>query len=220
MSSFPDKKLLHDIADAESAKVAAWQSDTDRIVTASGALLNWVGDILSDEGWTREEQAVDVDALTLTGTNPAWNAIVIDRAERSPKKLRELWATERETRQPFESIAHDARPILVRREGNELKVFDGMHRTLAAIRDGKPILAALIGTPPSVPRPTCEAHVVYDLLRPWQQHRTTDRAGLLAALRYLRRTYGNVDSLLVERFGPVWIPDQELQSIIQEALRD
>lgn len=215
-----DNQILRALASHETEKVSAGLTDVERLMMTSGASLNWIADAITDAGWSWEQRTFNIDELTLTGTNPILNAVVIDRAERSPSKLRYILQQEPHTRALFSAAVWRATPIIVCRDGEKLKVLDGMHRTLAAIRDGRTSIESIVGTPPITLRPHCEPHVVYDLIRPWEQKRTTDRAGLVAALRYLRQVYGNVDELLQNRFGPAWIRDQEIQKMIQEALQD
>ncbi len=220
MTTFPYPDVLRLLTESAEEKARRGKTDVERLVTASGAVLNWVGDMMSDPDWVWERRMVDITELTLTGTNPVMNEIIINRAQRSPKLLKEIIDREPETRALFAAATWREDPILVRREGEKLKIFDGMHRTIAAIRDGRTTIDVIIGTPPDRPLPMCEPHVVYDLLRPWLQQRTNDRAGLIAALRYLRAAYRNVDELLRQRFSIDWVNDPELQNIIQESLGD
>ena len=111
-------------------------------------------------------------------------------------------------------------PILIRFEDDKYKVLDGMHRTIAAIREGKETIQAFIARSIGKPAPYCEPHVIYDFLRAYHRKMNLDRNGLIISLRFLRHSYANVDELLINRFNKQWVPDDEIQEIIQEALKD
>jgi len=219
-TSFPDEQYLKEFADFEAAKAGQRQTDVDRILTSSGVLLNWVGDFLSDPSWKWEKKHLVINDLTMTGTHPEWNEIIIKQAERSPQKFRAMLAADPKLRDLFQDAKLSDRPIMAWQHGDKLKVFDGMHRVIAAIIKGQTEIDGFIGTPPATPKPRCESHVVYDLLRPFLQKRTTDRVGLIAALKYLRVVYANVDELLTTRFSKDWADDDEVQKIISTALAD
>ncbi len=220
-TTFPDAEYLQDLVEAQKRKVEGHQTPAELLVMWAGASLNWLGDRFTDPAvaWTKE--TVAIDALTLTGTGPEWNAVVIDRAGRSPAKLREILASEPEVRALFADAAWSDVPILARVDmDGALKVLDGMHRAIAGIRDGHPSIVAWIarraeGVPP---KPSCEPHVVYDLLRAYQIGASRDRAGLVAALRFVKMAYGNAEELMRVRFGPGWAPNAELQGVLAEVL--
>lgn len=218
--SFPDDDYFRDFVKFELAKTEKTNTDMDNMLMSAGAQLKWVGDIFSDDGWQWEKKTMTIDQLTLTGVSPDFNLIVIDRAKRSPVALRQIISAEPLVRKQLTQFQHDPRPILVRHDGPALKVLDGMGRVLAAIRDRDQKIEGYIGTPPAVLKPHCEPHVVYDLLRPYEQKRTTNVDGLIAALRYLRATYANVDDLLRKRFGPEWVKNEDVQIVIRHALTD
>lgn len=210
-------EFIHDLADHLERKARERQNDTDRIVTASGILLQWVGDFVSDPNVDWEKAEIKVDDLTLTGTNPEWNGVILETCHRSPTEFREFLHDHPEKKTVFDRATFHPNPILIRRENEKLKVLEGMHRTIAAIRDGRQTLSAWIATSIGPNRPRCEPHVVYDLIRAYARKTTTDRAGLIAALQYLRSAYSNVDQLLAERFSGSWVKDDGLQEIIDEA---
>ena len=47
-----------------------------------------------------ELKRITIDSLTLTGTGPEWNEIIIRRAETKPSKLRKLFK-EQKIKKPF-----------------------------------------------------------------------------------------------------------------------
>lgn len=220
-TSFPDADYLRGLVDAQKKKVEGYQTPAELLVMWSGATLTWMGDLFTDPTVRWSKEAIDIGTLSLTGTHPEWNAVVIDRAERSPAKLREIFVAEPETRALFADAAWSDLPILVHVDANgALRVFDGMHRVIAGIRDGQLSIVAWIGrrTEGVPPMPSCEPHLIYDLLRAYQIGANRDRAGLVAALRFVKKAYGNAEELMRVRFGPEWVPNAELQSILTEVL--
>ncbi len=215
------QKYLATLADNQFAKARGTQPDAMALLLAtSGMLLNWVGDWLSDARVAWEFRKLPIDDLVLTGTNPEWNAIVIDQAERDPKKLRLLFQ-DPAIRAKFDAATFRSDPILIRAEqrdeGEKLLLLDGMNRTIAAIRDGITEVDAWIGRRKGASQAQVEAHVVYDLLRAHEQGRGS-REDLVAALKFLRASFGNVDELLRERFGDQWLGDEKMKQIVREAL--
>lgn len=192
----------------------------EKLVTYCGANLNWVADYISDENIRWSKKTLSLDKLWLTGTGLEWNKIIIDKCERSPQKLRDLFHNDPSIVGLFSGAIFDNIPILVRFEENKYKVFDGMHRTIAAIRDGRKNIQAFVAAPKGKPKPKCEPHVVYDFLRSYQRKINTDRNGLITALRFLRHSYANVEDLLKNRFNKSYVHDDEIQKIIKEAFEN
>jgi len=184
----------------------------------SGASMNWIADYLTDQNVIWEKMDLPVKELWLTGTRPEWNKVIIDQCGRSPVKLKEVLDSNPETKMMFEIAQVDDRPILVRFDDEKLKVLDGMHRTIAAIREGKQTITAFVAKHKGTPKPYCEPHVVYDLLKAYHRKLNSDKESLIVALRYLRKSYANVDDLLKNRFSKSWMPDDEIQKIIKESL--
>jgi hypothetical protein len=120
----------------------------------------------------------------------------------------------------FEKIEIEPGPVLIREEEGKLKVLYGIYNILNQIRAGEETVSAYLAIIKGTAKPQCEPHVVYDLLRAYQRKINTDQAGLVAALKFLRGSYSNVGDLLQNRFNSGWVPDEEVQKIIQEALKD
>lgn len=219
-SNFPDPKYLQKLVDRLKGWFAGSQEPLDQLITFSSVAMNNIGDYISDESISWRKQTLAIDDLWLTGTNPEWNTIILDQCEHLPKKLRVLFETNPTTVKVFERAHHDEMPILVKLEDEKYKVFDGMHRTIAAIREGENKIEAFVAIQEGRPLPKCEAHIIYDLIRPYKRKINTNREQLIAALRFLRHSYSNVDYLLKNRFNSGWIPDDEVQQIIQESLVD
>jgi len=215
---FPDKKYLRQLADNLEKATRPELSDVQRIMMYSGARLQWLGDFFSDTTVTWKKKSWLIDDLTLTGTHPTWNSILLDRCHRSPREVRALFMAKPSIKKHFASARWNSQPILLRLVGKEHKVLDGMHRVIAALRMGKTHIVGYEARANGMPRPMCEPHVVYDLLRAYERGLTTDRNGLESALLYLRDVYDNVDVLLRERFDSAHLRHTELNEIIAKIL--
>ncbi|MEK7615502.1 MAG: hypothetical protein AAB431_03915 [Patescibacteria group bacterium] len=220
-TTFPDEEYLQTIVEGEKRRAEEHLSLTEKLVMYSGAEMNSIGDAFSDPHMRWEKKELNVEELVLTRTNPEWNEVIIKRAEKSPVNLRKLMEEDPIIATLFAGAYWNESPILVRAESG-YHVFDGMHRVVAAIRDNRKTVTAWVATPETavVLQPACEPHIIYDFLRAYQRGSNLDRDGLIAALKFLKKAYGNVGPLLKDRFGPEWIPDEELQSIIAEVLQE
>lgn len=217
--NFPDKKYLQNLSRHTQSIIGRRLPLKNQLMAHSGVMLNWVSDYLTDSNIQWLKKKIKLDDLTLTGTNPRWNKIIIEKCERSPQKLRALFKTNKSLKSVFKTAKFSALPILVRLEKKKYSVLDGMYRVIAAIRDNKTGVAAFVAKKAGKPKPQCEPHVVYDLLRAYQRGLNKDRKALITALRFLRKSYSNVTDLLKERFNKDWVRDEEIQKIIREALR-
>ncbi len=215
--SFPDRKYLENLVDHLTRKTRQTNKLEDLLLMLSGGSLNWVADFILDESVSWEKRDIKVSDLYLTGTNPEWNKIVIEKAERSPGKLKQLF-DDPEVVELFKDLTFEETPILIRFEDGKYKVLDGMHRSIAAIRDNRETISAYVGTQSGTFKPMCESHVIYDLIKGYQRSGYKDREGLVSALRFLKNNYVNVESLLRDRFNSQWVPDQQVQSVIKEVL--
>jgi len=217
-SNFPNKKYLSDLANQMKNKADEQQDVVDKILTNSGIGMNWIADYVTDEtvSWTKEK--LSMNSLWLTGTNPALNKIVIQTCERAPGKLREVLISDESVKELFSKFQYSDIPILVRLDDEKYKVLDGMKRVLAAIRDNKEEITAFVARQRGAPKPKCEPHVVYDLIRAYHRGINKDKEGLKTSLRFLKLSYANVEELLKNRFNKNWIPDDEIQGIIKEVL--
>lgn len=218
-TKFPDKKYLKELIKNLEAKNAKRQSYVDKLLMHSGAVLNWIGDYITDENAVWKKEKLLIDKLYLTGTNPEWNRIVIDICGRSPKKLREYFQKYSIATKIFKDAVFENIPVLVRYDEGKYKMLDGMHRAVAAIRDGKKYIYAYVARINGKPKPKCEAHVIYDLLKAYQRGIHRDSKGLESSLLYLKKSYSNVERLLKNRFNKNWVHDREVQKIIKEVLQ-
>lgn len=214
-SDFPDE-YLKGLEENHRQKVEQALNPAERLLLYSGARLNWVGEYINDESIHWQLENIPVDNLTLTGTSPEWNAIIIDRAEKNPQKLRAL-LKEPDVAAMFTNSQYIDIPILVRKEENKLKVLDGMNRTIAAIRDGISEIRAYVGTREGKPSPIVEPHVLYDFIRAFQQ-RGGNVEDFKGGLRFLIDSYSNARDVLTNRLGPEWIRDEKIQQIIKEVI--
>lgn len=207
MNKLPISYLIK-LAKRQKGKAEASLGDdvTKKVLVYSGVLLDWVGEWVSDKSVKWQKKRMKVDDLTLTGTGPTWNKIIIDQAKRSPARFRRLLKNQNMGR-IFSGCKFDKMPILVRVEKKdkkvEYKVLDGMTRVIGAIIEGKKVVNAYVGERKGRTRAEIEAHVIYDLLKAYRQGRGK-KEDLLVAIRYLRETYGNVDELLKTRFNKEW----------------
>lgn len=217
-TSFPDEKFLAILTKRQKERTEFFQSTEENLLTHAGANLNWIADYVLDLSvcWTKEN--LNIDDLYLTGTCPEWNAVIIEQCQRSSVKFRELLLQNEKITSMFKEAKFDDLPILVRYEKEKHKVLDGMHRVIGAIRDGHSEIIAFVGRLQGNPQPLCEPHVVYDLLRAYDRGINKNKADLIAALRFLKGSYSNVEMLLRKRFGKSWIPSDEIQGIIEEVL--
>jgi len=220
-TNFPDKKYLRALIKHLGGKLAKTHRDPiENLLAYSGMAMNWIADYVTDSSilWTKE--TLPLDSLYLTGTWPEWNKIIIDKSSRSPAKLRQLINSNPKTKNLFKDANWAEIPILIRFEEGKYKVLDGMTRTIAAIRDGKRTITAFVARQKGKrPKPSIEPHVIYDLLRAYHRGLNKDRKSLIIALRFLRKSYTNVDDLLKNRFSKTWVPSDEIQEIIKEALK-
>jgi hypothetical protein len=218
--NFPDPTYLEALARHLREQFEAHNSTLDRLVTYAGATLKWDGDFLTDPNVRWSKEALDINSITLTGVGPEWNKIIIEQCDRSPEKLRALIQTDAAVAKLAQGVPTDRQPIMVRADGDKLKTLDGMKRVIAAIRDGQDTIAAYVAHLDGKPRPQCEPHVIYDLLRSYERGINTDKDGLITALRYLRRSYANVDMLLRERFNGGWMHDDRTGEVIRQVLEE
>jgi len=226
MENFPDRKYLEKLNKHLKSKTEKFLSQNlaEQFLNSSGILLNWIADYLTDPNIRWEKEELEIDQLYLTGTSPAWNKIIIDQCQRSPSKLRTLFRKNPSIKKIFKEAKFIDLPILVRYEEDKYKVLDGMHRIIAAIRDGLSLIPAFVAYPQAEPQPSCEAHLIYDFLRAYQRRspveRQSLRTDLISGLRFLKKVYGNVEGLLRERFNSNYVLDPEIQEIIKEVLKD
>lgn len=218
-TNFPDEKYLQTLVDLENDRVSRKLSLIEKLVMYSGASVNCIGSIFTDPNMQWQKQSIPIEKLILTRTNPKWNAVIIDLAKGSPTELKKLMQERNDIAQLFSDARFIETPILVlARDG--LRIFDGMHRTVAAIRDNKKTITAWVATPKTkkTPKPAIEPHVIYDFLRAYQVGSNKNREGLITALRFLKEAYGNVEFLLEKKFGATGALEDDIQSIIKEVL--
>ena len=79
-SDFPIEYLVG-LEKNHKNKVERALDTTEKLLMYSGARLNWVGEYVNDESVHWRLQTIPVDNLTLTGTSPEWNAVILGKAE-------------------------------------------------------------------------------------------------------------------------------------------
>lgn len=218
MTTFPDQEYLKRLTAHLRDRVDEERPDHELLLMYCGALLNWVSDYVGDESVTWSKQTLRLDDLWLTGTNAEWNAIIIERCERSAEKFRALLDADALVKAMFQKAHGRNEPILVRYDDDKRKVLYGMPDTVVAIRDGQSTIEAFVAKTAGKPKTVCEQHIVYDLIRAYQRGLSKDRTGLVAALRFLNESYSNVGETLRVRFQKALLPEDEVQQIIAEVL--
>lgn len=216
-SSFPDKNFLRNLANNLQNITESYQNPEEKLLMYTGAAMNWIGDFITDKNIKWKKAVIEIDKLTLTGTNPKWNRVIIDACGRSPEKFRDFLKIPK-NRRIFSAARFNKAPILIRIENNQHKVLDGMKRVIAAILKDKKTINAFVAKSTWRPRPKCEPHIIYDFLRAYQRGINKNRKDLISALKFLRKSYSNVDDLLKNRFNKNWLPDPKIQKVIKEAL--
>jgi len=218
LMNFPDQDYLLTLRERMLTKTETTHDLVSQLLAYAGMELNWIGDFISDENIEWQKEEIEISKLFLTGMNPEWNYYIKTMTNGSPEAMSALMKEDALLQNMCKELPDDSFPILVRKEGEELKVLDGMNRTLKALWDNKTVIEAYTAYPKGNARPWCEAHVVYDVLRAYQRGLNTNREDCIAALRFLKNSYGNVEYLLKTRFSKAWVDYPELQSIIAEAL--
>lgn len=219
-TSFPDKTYLEQLLTFQRSLTNKQEDPIMELLAHSGANLNWIGDYLSDQSLTWEKENLSLDQLWLTGVNPQWNKYIIDEAKRDPMNFRKLAEEHPEFHEWMKETALSNLAILVRYEDAKYKVLDGMHMVLFGLLNKQETIEAYIAYPNSYPQPQCEAHVVYDFFRSYTRGINKDRDGLIAALKFMNKSYVNVKDLLLDRLGPTWQSHDEITLIINEVLKE
>lgn len=223
MSDNDFEKYIKELADHEDGKSQRVLGPRERILVNAGIRLNWIGDYLANPDIEFKKKEIPLRKIRFTGTLPEWNAILKDRCESRVEKFQQLMREDESLRQRFtREASFDKRPILLRGpfEDGYYKVFDGMHRFVGAALENRETVLAYVPVNEAEHLPVCEAHTIYDLIRGFQRN-AKDEVGkeeLYNALKLLARTYANTAELLQTRFNYSYIPDEEVQEIIQKVL--
>ncbi len=219
------EEYLHTLADHEDMKNREKLNPRERILVNAGIRLNWMGDFLANPAITYEKSEIPVNEILFTGTDPEWNAILIEQCERSPEKFQVHIQNDETIRKKFtEEASFGDEAILVRGpyEKGKYQVIDGMHRFVGAVIEKRETITAYVPINEHEHLPICEAHVVYDIIRGFQRHARDEQGKieLYYALKLLARTYENVRELLKTRFCFSYIADDEVQAIIRKVLEE
>lgn len=198
---------LNELADYEQQKSTEYLADPrHKILVNAGIHLNWLGDYLANPAITWSKQTLPVNQIEFTGTNPEWNEILINQAERSPAKLRSMVQQDPSLRNKLILDPNGrTEPIIVRRDKEKAgyyKILDRMPLFVQQVLDGATEVEVLLPNNEDH-LPICEPHVLYDLMRGFERH-ANDELGqeqLYQAITLLVRTYANIPELLTERFG-------------------
>lgn len=220
------QKYIKDLSQSEEKKSKAFNNNPrHKISIHSGVLLNWLGDYFANPKIKWQKRTVNVEKILMTGTMPEFNKIFIEKSKRSPDKLLHILNKNQRLRDKIAKWANKNRGfagvILLRKEGEYYKVLDGMHRFIKIVLSGNKEIEAYIPINEEKELPVCEAHVVYDLIRGYLRHarNKTGRKQLEQALMLLLKTYANVRKLLKNRFNFIYVPEKDVQSVINKALK-
>lgn len=217
--------FLEALADHEEKKIENTLSVRQRLLVNAGIQMNWMGDFLANPAIKYKEQDIPLQNIRFTGTNPAWNRVLLDQCDRSIAAFQQLVQEDENIRHQFEQEAsYGTEPILLigpDEEGFYLPL-DGMHRLVGAALQQRTSMKAFVTSHAEHHLPICEAHVVYDLIRAYQRNARDEQGGtqLYHALCLLIRTYANVPTLLRERFGRDHVAHEDIQEIIERVLAD
>lgn len=215
---------LQKLAKHEAVKAQEILRDPcQQILVQAGVRLNWLGDFFANAKLKWQERVLPISKILFSGTNPAWNKILLTQCRGEVKTFLELLEKKPALRRKFERAAsYGKEPILVRRSKvkGKYKVLDGMHRFLRAVLSGQKKIQVYLPVNEKI-LPHCEAHTVYDLIRGFirNAHDKQGEQELYYGLKLLTRTYGNVSKLLKERFDDAHVPDPAVQKIIKRVLR-
>lgn len=218
------EKYLENLSKHEDEKNSRNIDARTRILINAGISLNWIGDYLANPAIKFRMLNVPVQNILFTGTSPKWDEILLGRCNASVRKFQELVEKNNDIKEKFLTEASFGDEPLLLLGPNVHKyywVFDGMHRLVGAALKNKTVVKAFVPVNEQQHLPICEAHVIYDLIRGFQRHAKDEegKQDLFHALRLLSRTYGNVRELLKERFNFYYIPDKEVQIIIENVLK-
>lgn len=204
------------------------------IMVLSGYRLNWIGFFLGNPEHQFNLKNVPFSEIEFTGTNPEWNEILLKQCNKSPEKLLELQAQNSfaSSLKILEVPKHENSdlPILLKKESQDQKfqVFDGMHRLVKKVleygksnqkkEDAQINAWCFEGSMD----PYCESHVVYNLITAynWSEKAEQDKEMFIKALTLLLISYKNVKNLLVTKFSPASMNDDEVQELIQKVLQN
>ncbi|HSX02962.1 MAG TPA: hypothetical protein VLI05_06680 [Candidatus Saccharimonadia bacterium] len=202
----------------------------------SARRLNDVGTVLSDDSFTWKLEEVPLEQFVLTGVNPQVNALTIERAKGQPLALRQLARQEPTVRRLLldegvePALRPDYEPLLCAESrpsetkyAGKLRVFDGMHRLLAAVLGNEMTLQAWVGRLTNeAGRPFVSPAAVRALLKLWREcPPSIDKAALAAALQQVARsyvaTYANARHVLTEQVAGA---RQDVQEVFAPALQE
>lgn len=219
MNNKLDNEVLLKLLKVAEVRVENEKIVEDKLQIYSGALLTWVGDYITDRNIDWQYKKILIKDLYLTGTFPEWNVILIEKCQRSGEKFQKLLVDEPKLKEMFLSVKDFDNPILIRFEDGKNMVLDGMYAVIGAVLRGEVEIESWVAVYNGDPKPQCETHVIYDLIRPFHRGYNRDVEGLKSALKYLHKSFVNVDELLRERFNEKWVlDDQELSQIIKDVI--
>lgn len=161
---------------------AAYSNDASRLLEALSFTFraNSVFDFVESQQVRWEEKEIPVDDIILTGMGEALTGIIYgEQVQQNPRKLIE-YINEHPDDPRFKELAPRDVPtnrqtILLRQEGEQLKLLDGSHRFLSMLMAGAMSVMAYVAVPVATgKKPNIGEATVLRLRRLWQQ--TDDEA--------------------------------------------
>lgn len=180
--------------------------------------LNSIWDYLGTKEAKYERKSINLEEIYLTWTKPEINKITIDTCNREVKKLRQLIKNDLKIKEKLEKWASfwNETILLIDLWDWKYKSFDWMHRIIWHILLWKNKIDAYVLKNYWEFLPDNEPHVVYDIIKAYQRSKRTeqDKNDLKSALRLLVNNTWNVKDLLINRFNPDYLKDDEVNEII------
>lgn len=195
---------------------------------SDGFKLNWLFRILSSDQFSWRREIWPIKDITLTGVNPIVNQIVIEKCQRDPIKLRQYLKVNPQNLKVLEEQGlkphpkRDNRAILLRQDGAEFKVLDGMRRTCLAAISGKEEIEAYVGYQVNpAGRAQISPDKVYFLTLLYEDSTSEEKQEIKESLQqllaFLPRRFRNAKAVLEERQKT--IPDKDSKELLRQVLK-
>jgi hypothetical protein len=190
---------------------------------SEGWKIKYVFHNLSDAKYRWKLETIPVDKIILTGMSPTIDKYTIKKLDRDPLKFAAAWRADGLMRKEIKATglaAHPERdhfPVLVYKEGDGYKVFDGMRRTLMALINGKKEIKVWAGYPANKKgKPLVSTNRCFFLANLYALSDKKDKKKIEAALlpigRQIVKNFRNGDEVLAKRIAG-WSHDKNIQRI-------
>ena len=118
---------------------------------SEGWQVNNVYYITSNTKYAWKLQNIPIEKIILTGMSPIIDKYIIRKFNGDPLKFVKAWHNDKKMRKEILKTGYyfhkerDYFPVLFFQSGEKFKVFDGMHRTILALINGKKKIKAWVG---------------------------------------------------------------------------